>query len=134
VVTMTRRSSIDRARVRDAIVAAERTTSAQIVVSIAPFFIGSVQRAAQRAFTRLHVAASSVLVFVVPARHQAIVLGDDATVAGVSGSIWQEVASIIASELGNGRGTNGLIQGVARLGAVLSAAFPHADDAHSGPS
>ena len=123
------RATIDRTRVRDAVAAAERLTSAEIVVSIAPFFIGSVERAAHRAFARLGVAnterRNGVLVFVVPARRQVIVLGDDGAVARVEPAVWQDVASQIAHAFSRGAGTAGLIDGIGRLAHALSAPFPH---------
>jgi uncharacterized membrane protein len=77
----TRRREIDAACVRRAVEAAEHRTSAEIVVSIAPFFLGRVWSAARRAFARLGVAGTrarnGVLVFVVPSRRQVVVLADD---------------------------------------------------------
>ena len=129
---MTRRATIDRNRVREAVEAAERHTSAEIVVSIAPFFIGSVERAARRAFERLGIAhtrrRNGVLVFVVPARRQVMVIGDHGAEACVDSSVWCEVASQIAHAFACGDGTAGLVAGVARLANALSAPFPHEHD------
>jgi len=129
---MTRRGTIDRNRVREAVEAAERHTSAEIVVSIAPFFIGSVDRAARRAFERLGIAhtrrRNGVLVFVVPARHQVMVIGDFGAEACVDSSIWREVASQIAHAFARGDGTGGLVDGIAWLARALSTPFPHKHD------
>ena len=126
---MTRRAVIDRNQVREAVEAAERRTSAEIVVSIAPFFIGNVERAARRAFMRLGIAhttrGNGVLVFVVPARQQVFVLGDKGAEASVDSSIWNEVASHIAKAFARGAGTAGLVDGVGQLAHALSASFPH---------
>src|SRR5512147_2831500 len=96
----TRRKDIDVARVRKAVEAAERTTSAEIVVSIAPFFLGRVWQAAQRAFARLGVSRTQrrngVLVFVVPSRRQVVMLADDGALARVDPSVWSETATQIA--------------------------------------
>ena len=125
----TRRKEIDLARVREAVEAAERRTSAEIVVSIAPFFLGSVGAAASRAFGRIGVAhtqgRNGVLVFIVPARRQVIVLPDDGARARIGRSVWHDVASHIAAEFARGEGTSGLIDGVGRLASVLSEPFPH---------
>ena len=48
--------AIDKVRVRAAIDAAERLSSGQIVVSVSPWFWGSVEKVAWRAFSRLHVS------------------------------------------------------------------------------
>jgi uncharacterized membrane protein len=124
----TRRRDIDRARVREAVEHAERRTSSEIVVAVAPFFIGRMWPAARRAFVRLGVAATSrrngVLVFVVPARRQVVVLPDEAAAARVDPSTWSEVASLIAEAFGRGEGTSGLVDGIDRLARTLSGPFP----------
>ena len=125
---MTRRGTIDRNQVREAVEAAERRTSAEIVVSIAPFFVGSVERAARRAFTRLGIEhthrRNGVLVFVVPARHQVVVLGDQGADASVDSSVWDDVATHIAKAFARGDGTAGLVDGVGHLAHALSVWFP----------
>lgn len=113
-----RRKDIDVARVRKAVEAAERTTSAEIVVSIAPFFLGRVWPAAQRAFARLGVSrtrrSNGVLVFVVPSRRQVVVLADDGALARVDPSVWSETATQIATAFARGHGTTGLVDGIVR--------------------
>jgi uncharacterized membrane protein len=125
----TRRTQIDVERVREAVEAAERTTSAEIVVSIAPFFLGRVWTAARRAFARLGVARtrgrSGVLVFVVPSRRQVVVLADDGALARVDPSVWSDAATRIAAAFAHGYGTAGLVDGIDRLARALSVAFPH---------
>lgn len=125
----TRRKDIDVARVREAVEAAERCTSAEIVVSIAPFFVGDVWTAARRAFARLGVARTlgknGVLVFVVPSRRQVVVLADDGAIARVDPSIWRDAASRIAAAFARGHGTDGLVDGIAWVARALSGPFPH---------
>jgi uncharacterized membrane protein len=124
-----RRKEIDVARVREAVEAAEGTTSAEIVVSIAPFFLGRVWQAAQGAFARLGVSRTrgrtGVLVFVVPSRRQVVVLADDGALARVDPSVWSETATQIATAFARGDGTDGLVDGVARLARSLRGPFPH---------
>lgn len=125
----TRRKDIDLTRVREAVEAAERTTSAEIVVSVAPFFVGRVWQAAQRAFTRLGVSRTrgrnGVLVFVVPSRRQVVLLADDRALAEVDPSVWSETATQIATAFAHGHGTTGLVDGIERLARSLRAPFPH---------
>jgi uncharacterized membrane protein len=125
----TRRKDIDVARVREAVEAAERTTSAEIVVSIAPFFLGRVWHAAQRAFARLGVSRTrernGLLVFVVPSRRQVVVLADEGALARVDPSVWPETATQIATAFARGHGTTGLVDGIARLARSLRGPFPH---------
>ena len=80
---LTRRSVrklIDVDRIRQAIEAAEQKTSGEIRVSVAPWFWGNVERAADRAFSRLGMTQTrernGVLLFVVPSRRSFVVRGD----------------------------------------------------------
>lgn len=124
----TRRAQLDLDRVRGAVETAERTTSAEIVVTIAPFFFGRVWAAAKRAFARLGVsqtrARNGVLVFVVPARRQVVVLADEGALTQIDPAVWHATAEHIAAAFAHGRGTDGLIEGIAELARVLSVAFP----------
>lgn len=124
----TRRKDIDLVRVRQAVEAAERRTSAEIVVSIAPFFVGRVWTAAHRAFVRLGVARThgrnGVLVFVVPARREVVVLADEGAIATVNPAIWRDAALRIAAAFADGRGTEGLVDGIEWLSFTLSELFP----------
>lgn len=125
----TRRKDLDLDRVRQAIEAAERHTSAEIVVSIAPFFVGRLWPAARRTFARLGVARThgrnGVLIFVVPARRQVLVLADDAAHAHLDPAVWREAAARIAAAFGRGEGTTGLVAGVEYLACALAGPFPH---------
>jgi uncharacterized membrane protein len=123
-----RRRDIDRDRVRKAVEEAERRTSAEIAVSIAPFFFGGVDRAAHRAFAKLGIARTrrrnGVLVFVVPARHAVVVLPDDGAAAHLDDSVWTRVALFIASAFARSDGTAGLVDGIAQLADELCRVFP----------
>lgn len=134
----TRRKELDLSRVRAAIEDAERRTSAEIVVSVAPFFVGSVWRAARRAFDHLRVAdtqrRNGVLVFVVPARRDVIVLADDGAYARFDPGFWQDIASRVAEDFARGDGTAGLVGGIDQLASALAGPFPRtADDVNELP-
>jgi len=123
-----RRRDLDLDRIRVAIEAAERRTSAEIVVSIAPFFIGRVWRAAQRVFLQFVVdhrrGRSGVLVFVVPSRRQVVVLADETVVARMDESLWHVAAARIATAFARGNGTAGLVEEIESLARALSEYFP----------
>jgi len=125
----TRRKAIDVARVREAVEAAERITSAEILVSIAPFFVGRVWPAARRAFVRLGVAntraRNGVLVFVVPSRRQVVVLADDGAAARIDPAIWRDATARIAAAFASGHATAGLVDEIGRLARVLAGPFPY---------
>src|SRR5436305_9038695 len=101
-----RRRAIDDDRLRAAIAAAEARSSGQIVVSIAPWFWGSVERVAKRAFERLGVGhtrhRNGVLLFVVPRRRRFTVLGDDALHAVVGQAFWDETVAAIGKQIAAG--------------------------------
>jgi uncharacterized membrane protein len=126
------RHAVDRPRVRAAVEAAERGTSAEIVVSVSPFFVGNVWRAARRAFEKLGIARTrernGVLLFVVPARREVGVMADDAIHARLGAPVWREIAEDVAAAFGRGEGTDGVVDAVARLGASLASAFPRRPD------
>ena len=127
-----RRKDLELDRVREAIEAAERRTSAEIVVSIAPFFLGRIWPAAQRAFARLRVAhtrrRNGVLIFIVPARRQVVVLADRGAHAQIDPAMWHEAASRIAAAFGRGHGTAGLVAGIEHLAHTLAGPYPHERD------
>lgn len=124
----TRRRDIDPRRVQRAVEEAELLTSAEIVVAISPFFLGSVWRAARRAFAGLGVAntkrRNGVLVFLVPARRQVIVLPDQGADAVIDPGVWRDVADHIAASCAHGHGTHAVVDGIQRLAEALSRAFP----------
>lgn len=124
---------LDAARVERAIGDAERLTSGEIVVSIAPFFLGSVQRAAERAFDRHRVghtrARNGVLIFLVPGRRQLVILGDEGIHQAVGQGFWDELVEVVTARFHAGDVTGGLVDGIAEIGARLARAFPY-DAAH----
>src|SRR5919198_3819690 len=90
---------LDVKRIEDALREAEKRSSGEIRVSVAPFFWGSVRKAAERAFTRLGLtqtkARNGVLLFVVPARRKFVVLGDDGIHAKVGQQFWDKTAAAL---------------------------------------
>lgn len=120
---------IDSGRIEAAIRAAESRTSGEIRVSVAPFFWGNVQRAAERAFERLGMVCTrernGVLLFVVPARRRLVVLGDAGIHARVGTEFWERVVHAVAQRFRVGDFTGGLEDGIASVGAQLAEYFPH---------
>lgn len=131
-MVMTRRqllASIDTARVKEAIEQAEHQTSGEIAVSVAPFFWGSVDKAARRTFVRLNVhqthARNGVLFFIVPARRSFVVLGDQGIHDKVGPEFWKGVAAQLTEHFKVGNFTEGLVRGIAEVGRQLAAYFPY---------
>jgi uncharacterized membrane protein len=120
---------VDTERVEHAIAEAEKKTSGEIRVSIAPFFWGSVERAADRVFTRLGMTKTrehnGVLFFVVPARRAFVVLGDGGIHERVGQAFWEGIAALLSEHFQRGEFTEGLIAGITKAGESLSLHFPY---------
>ena len=130
-MVMTRRQllrSIDSDKVKAAIEQAEDQTSGEIVVSVAPFFWGSVEKAARRAFVRLGVTRTQlrngVLFFIVPSRRLFVVLGDQGIHEKVGQAFWDDVAAHLTENFREGNFTEGLVQGIGEVGRQLTTHFP----------
>jgi uncharacterized membrane protein YgcG len=133
MVGMSRRSlrtCVDQARVLEAIHEAERVTSGEIRVSVATFFWGDVEKAAERAFRRIgmHNTAhrNGVLIFLVPSRKRFVVLGDAGIHAQVGQAFWHDVSACLAASFRKGAFTEGLVAGIRLVGDRLAAHFPPA--------
>jgi len=131
-MVMTRRQllrAIDAARVKDAIAKAEHRTSGEVMVSVAPLFWGSVEKAAQKAFVRLGVIHTKehngVLIFVVPSRKKFIVLGGSGIHAKVGQEFWESVAAQLSGHFRKAEFTEGLVRAVEVIGEQLAAHFPY---------
>ena len=126
-------ASLDQPRIEAAIAAAEARTSAEIRVSAAPVFWGSVKRTAQWAFERMGMARTQerngILIFVVPARRKFVVLGDVAVHSRVGQEFWDGLADTLSREFRKDRFTEGLIAAIGQIGVQLAAHFPPQPDA-----
>lgn len=123
------RKLVDEARVQQAIESAERMTSGEICVSVAPLVLGNVRRKAERAFVRLGMVATrqrnGVLFFIVPSRRTFVILGDAGIHAQVGDEFWQRVAGIVGERFRTGEFTEGLVEGIEEVGRLLAKHFPH---------
>ena len=120
---------IDSDRVKTAIQKAERRTSGEICVSVSRLFWGNVEKAADRAFSRLGMTRTKdrngVLFFVVPSRRRFVVLGDEGIHAKVGQDFWQRVANRVSEHFRDGDFTTGLLKGIEEVGEQLAAHFPY---------
>ncbi len=124
--------TIDRERVLEAIRAAERLTSGEIRVSVAPFFWGNVRKVAERAFARLKMTETrdrnGILFFIVPARRRFAVLGDSGIHARVGQEFWDLVAGLLSESFRKREYTEGLVRAIGAAGEKLVAHFPFEGD------
>jgi uncharacterized membrane protein len=120
---------IDCERIKKAIQAAELRTSGEICVSVAPFFWGSIDKAADKAFVRMGIARTKhrngVLFFVVPSRRKFVVLGDSGIHECVGQEFWHRVVGVVAERFRQGDFTGGLVRGIEEVGERLSSHFPY---------
>jgi uncharacterized membrane protein len=118
----------DKARVREAIAAAQHETSAPIHVSIAPYFWGSVRATAERAFRKHGLAdtpqRNGVLFFLVPSRREFAVIGDAGAHEALGQPVWDAVAATLREHLLRKDATTGLELSIERLARELAAHFP----------
>jgi uncharacterized membrane protein len=123
------RKLLDFDRLERAIEAAEARTSGEIRVSIAPWFWGNVERAADRAFVRLGMTRTrernGILFFVVPARRTFVVLGDRGIHERVGQAFWDSIAEELAQHFRRREFTEGLLAGIASAAEQLALHFPH---------
>jgi uncharacterized membrane protein len=120
---------VDREKVKEAIQKAELRTSGEICVSVASFFWGSVEKAANKAFARLGVARTKerngVLFFIVPSRRKFVVLGDRGIHEHVGQEFWNRISEVVSVKFRTGDFTGGLIKGIEEIGEQLAAHFPY---------
>ncbi len=121
--------TIERERVLEAIRAAERRTSGEIRVSVAPLFWGNVRKVAERAFARLKMAETrdrnSILFFIVPGRRRFAVLGDSGIHAKVGQEFWDLVAGLLSESFRKNEYTDGLVRAIGAAGEKLAEHFPY---------
>lgn len=122
--------AIDALKVQRAIAAAERASTGEVRVSIAPYFLGSVRRAAERAFERLGMTQTrqrnGVLLFLVPSRRKFVILGDAGLHALVGQAFWDQVAARASAHFRLGDFTGGLVEAIERVAERLAQHFPGA--------
>ena len=120
---------IDNEKIKDAIQKAEHRTSGEICVSVAPYFWGSVEKAADKAFVRMGMARTKerngVLFFVVPSRRKFVVLGDRGIHEHVGQEFWHRVVAVVSEKFRAGDFTGGLVRGIEEVGERLAAHFPY---------
>jgi uncharacterized membrane protein len=118
---------LDVRQIESAIAEAEKRTSGQIRVSLSPFFWGSTQRAAERAFVRLHMDRTAnrngVLIFVVPSRRSFVVLGDKGVHERVGDELWTQVVRDMTPFFRRREFTDGVLRGIALVGDALERHF-----------
>ena len=123
------KKKVDEGRVREAIREAELKTSGEVRVAVAPFFWGSVRKAAELAFDRMGMTGTKdrngVLFFIVPSRRRFVVLGDAGIHEKVGQEFWESVSAALSAKFREGDFTGGLVCGIGEVGQRLAEHFPY---------
>lgn len=120
--------ALDDARIVAAIREAESHSRGEIRVHVAEDPVEDAQAEGAAAFEALGMTATAerngVLLFVAPASRRFAVLGDLAIHERCGEAFWAAVADAMAAEFRAGRFTEGIVAGVAAVGAELARHFP----------
>ena len=119
---------VDQRRIQEAIREAEKRTSGEIRVSVSSLIWGDVRKAAEKAFVRMGMAATTernaVLFFVVPARRKFVVLGDTGIHQKAGQEFWHHIARLVSDSFRQANFTDGLVRAIETVGAALASHFP----------
>lgn len=119
---------LDDQAVFRAIQSAEATTSGEIRVLVSRQPSGDPEASARQEFARLSMERTpmrnAVLVYLAPASGQVAVVADETVVFRYGTAFGQEVAREIAGAMAGGKLTEGVVEGVRRIGQLLSLHFP----------
>jgi len=119
---------VDKKRVQEAIIQAEKETEAPISVSIVPHVTGDVHAAALRELHRRGLSRApnrnAVHFFVVPSRREFAVVGDTGAHEKLGQEAWNGVAATVEKHFRAGDPTAGLVAGIEEVGHHLAQHFP----------
>jgi uncharacterized membrane protein len=111
---------------------AEAQTSGEIRVHLQQQLDGPVLDVAQRAFFRLDMhhtrQRNGVLFFIVPAKRQFAVVGDQGIDACVPLDFWDDIRDLLREHFQKGAFSEGLCAAIVRVGEKLKTFFPASDD------
>ncbi|MFT3699825.1 MAG: TPM domain-containing protein [Kofleriaceae bacterium] len=127
MVMLQRFHKYDRDRIAAAVRAAEAETTGQIVVTLSPWFWGSAEAMADRAFKKLGIARTKdrngVLIFVCPRKRTAVIRGDEGIHAHAGQQLWDDAVAAIAGAAAIDL-TAGIVRAIELVGARLVERFP----------
>jgi uncharacterized membrane protein len=121
-------SKEEQERIVAAITEAERLTSGEICVHVAPSFRGDVMKRAVSVFNRLKLyktlRRNAVLVYVSYKKRGLAIIGDCGINDVVPNGFWDKEKETLARYLADGRQCDGLCEVVKEIGESLSSYFP----------
>ena len=121
-------AALDDDRIVAAIREAEARSRGEVRVHVSNHPVEDARAAAVAVFERLGMTSTKerngVLLFVAPESRSFAVLGDQAIHERCGEGFWTAVAEAMSGEFRAGRFTEGIVAGVARIGAELERHFP----------
>jgi len=125
-------SRFDSDRIVEAIAAAEAKSSAEIRVHVTRRSPKDLEERALRRFHKLGMANTAarngVLLYIAPRARRFRILGDAAIHEKGGDALWKDVAASLEERFRRGEFTEGIVQALERLGAVLAEHFPRGQD------
>ena len=121
-------SRLDEDRIVGAIREAEKGTSGQIRVHVTRRKPADMAAAARARFVKLGMTETSehngVLFYICPNQRRFQILGDTGVHARCGDDFWKEVAAAMQETFRRGHFTDGLLEGIGKVGELLSRHFP----------
>jgi uncharacterized membrane protein len=125
-------SQFDSERIVEAIAAAERKSSAEIRVHVTKRVPKNLEDRALRRFQLLGMTNTAerngVLLYIAPRARQFRVLGDVGIHEKCGPEFWTRVAAAMEEHFRKGEFTEGVVEGVRRVGEALERHFPRRTD------
>jgi uncharacterized membrane protein len=120
--------ALDQERIVAAICAAEERTRGEIRVHVSNQAVDDPQGEAARLFERLGMTATAarngVLIYLAPRSQRFAILGDSGIHEKCGSDVWRAVAAAMEQDFHEGRFTEGLLKGIAKVGDALATHFP----------
>jgi uncharacterized membrane protein len=121
-------SKFDSDRIVAAIAAAERKSSAEIRVHVTRQIPKKLEERALRRFQLLGMTKTAerngVLFYIAPRARKFRILGDAGIHEKCGEEFWQQVAAAMEGRFRRGEFTEGLVEGIEKVGEVLATHFP----------
>lgn len=121
-------SKLDNDRIVAAIADAERKSSGEIRVHVTGRKPENLEERARRRFELLGMTKTAdrngVLLYIAPAVRRFQILGDSGIHEKCGPDFWTEVASELEERFRRGEFTEGIVQGVGKVGEILARHFP----------
>jgi uncharacterized membrane protein len=132
-------SKFDSDRIVAAVAAAERKSSAEVRVHVTRQIPKNLEERALRRFHLLGMTKTAerngVLFYIAPRARQFRILGDQGIHEKCGEEFWKQVAAAMEERFRRGEFTEGLVEGIERVGELLAAHFPwHEDDRNELPN